>query len=324
MKYKHSAFFLAGLAAVLVTPAIAIEPPADDSPPPAAIAGADATLPDIDLSNAAGAAEQPASPDMDSAFLGVVSGEVSDALADQLSLKTGEGIVVRSLVPDGPAAKAGLAINDIVISVAGESIASPADISEKILTHKVGDHVALGIVHKGQPAEIVVTLGSRPAGMAAAGPQAIDPMHLEGLPKDLADRVRDAIAGNTGATDLQLGGMPDMDEAIRDIRRQMASAMAGALTVPNAVAGSGTHSSATVRMNDTSGSVEVKSENGAKEVTVRDSSDKVAWSGPWNTDEDKAAAPADVRQRIDSLNLDSSFKGGGLRLRLNRPADPDH
>lgn len=76
-------------------------------------------------------------------------------------------------------------------------------------------------------------------------------------------------------------------------------------------------SSATFRMQDADGSVEVKSVDGAKEVTIRDRQNQVVWSGPWDTDQDRAAAPAEVRSRMQGVNLDPKFKGQGLRLQPN-------
>jgi hypothetical protein len=69
-------------------------------------------------------------------------------------------------------------------------------------------------------------------------------------------------------------------------------------------------------MRDQQGSVEVKAMDGGKEVTIRDQQDNVTWSGPWDTAQDRAAAPDDVRQRVQSLNLDSEFSGNGLRLQM--------
>ena len=79
---------------------------------------------------------------------------------------------------------------------------------------------------------------------------------------------------------------------------------------------------ATVRMKDQQGSVEVKSKDGGKEVTIRDQQDNVTWSGPWDTAQDRAAAPDDVRQRVQSLNLDTHFNGNGLRLQMGPGAQP--
>ena len=76
-------------------------------------------------------------------------------------------------------------------------------------------------------------------------------------------------------------------------------------------------------MMDNQGCVEVKSKDGSKEVTIRDQQDQITWSGPWDTAQDKAAAPPDVRQRVDGLNIDNDFKGNGLRLHMRQAPPPD-
>ena len=69
----------------------------------------------------------------------------------------------------------------------------------------------------------------------------------------------------------------------------------------------------TIRMMDDKGSVEIKSTGEATEVTVRDKANEIIWSGPWDTEQDKAAAPDEVRERIEKRNI-----GGGLKLQFNR------
>jgi hypothetical protein len=72
---------------------------------------------------------------------------------------------------------------------------------------------------------------------------------------------------------------------------------------------------------DNDGSVEIKSSHGATDVTVRGTNNEVVWAGPWNTDEEKEAAPKAIRDRIDRVNSNSgsgfSFRFGKLR------SDPD-
>ncbi len=325
MKTKPSSFITAALASVLISPAFALEAPADVSPPPP-VAEKEAALPEIKLVAPPKAA---AKAQAETAFLGVVSSDVPDMLADHLELKHGEGIVIRSVVPDGPAAKAGIGINDVITKVGGNPVGSPLALSNQIAAHKPGETIRIDLIHKGKPSTVEVSLGVKPAEMAAAEPHTLDQLDLEGLPKELAERVRDAIAGNVGGLDLgadpaQL--QPRMDQAMRDLQKRMQGAMArGALAMP----GNGpdakveTHGEATVKMQDNEGSVEVKCKDGAKEVIVRDHQDKVIWNGPWDTAQDKLAAPDNVRQRVESLNLDTNVKGNGLRLRLNQPAAPN-
>jgi len=323
MKTTSSTFITASLAAVLITPAFALEAPADEAPPPAADATA---IKPLRFDPPAAPKNLPEAPA--TAFLGVVSSDVPEMLAQHLDLKDNEGIIVRSLMPDGPAAKAGIVVHDVIVRVGDQLIGSPADISKCIAAQKPGDKVTLEIIHKGKPAKVEIILGSRPAGIAAVEPESMDQLNLDEFPKELADRIRGAIEGNLGGLDLKLGEdrdpqvLPQMGEALREMRKRMQNAMG----VPPAAGVPGNiqmNSGATLRMKDPQGSIEIKSNNGSKEVTIRDNEDKVVWTGPWDTDQDKAAAPADIRKRVDTLNLDPDFKGNGLRLQMRAPGAPD-
>jgi hypothetical protein len=79
-------------------------------------------------------------------------------------------------------------------------------------------------------------------------------------------------------------------------------------------------------MADANGSVELKSNKDGKEAIVRDPDDEITWSGPWDTEQDKAAAPPEVRERIDALNMDKfKMKGGMFEQMLDENPDaPDN
>lgn len=328
MKMKPSTFIIAGLATALISPAFALEAPADDAPPPqpgahalaAAAVDAQGNKP-LHFEPLPGEKKLDETPNK--GFLGIVTSDVPDILAEHLDLKDGEGIVVRSLMPDGPAAKAGVSVNDVITHVGDQVIYSPEDISKCIAAQNPGDKVILGIIHKGKLGKIDITLGTRPVDVASADPTPLDQLNLDEFPKDIADRIRNALKGNGGGLAMPdangaFGG-PQMKDAMRQLKQQMKNALN-----PAEDANPGIHmqTGATFRMKDNEGSVEIKSNNGSKEVTIRDSNDKVTWSGPWDTEQDKAAAPANIRTRVDSLNLDTSFKGNGIKLKLNQAPDP--
>lgn len=320
MKPKSFIILPAGVAAVLIAPLLALEPPADEAPPPPVVAN-DAGLPEIKL---------PApEAKMDSAFLGVVSGEIPEVLAEHLKLQSDGGVLVRSLVPDGPAQKSGIAVNDIIVKVGGEPVGSPQEISERITAHKPGEKVAVEIIHKGEMTTLDVTLGARPAELAVADPNRLEQLDLEGLPRELAERFRNAIEGNIGPFDLgdDAAKVPQqMEEALRQLQQRLDGGADPAN--PNDAPAPGAQlqmrGEANVRMNDAQGSVEVKAKDGAKIVTLRDQQGEVTWKGPWDTAQDKAAAPADVRERVESLNIDDTFKGGGLRFQMRQLAPPNN
>jgi hypothetical protein len=56
-------------------------------------------------------------------------------------------------------------------------------------------------------------------------------------------------------------------------------------------------------MMDDQGSIELKTADGGSEIRVTDNAGKEVWSGPWDTDQDKAAAPPAIRKRVERLNI---------------------
>ena len=324
MKAIHPTLLKLGLAALTASPAFAIEPPDDNAPPPTVQpAEQPAEQP------AKPAAEKPAAEAAAAAFLGVGTSSVPEALAAHLNLKPEEGVLVRSLDPNGPAAKAGLAEHDVITKIDGQAVGSHADLVREVQKHQPGKEIAVEFIHQGKPANKSVTLAARPDGAAAMPvPNQIDDLMLQGMPEDQAKRIREMIERQLRAFEDDGGDDPaepaipagplkqlhDAQKQLRDMQRQMQERMGDALK--QGKGGIHIEGGATFRMVDPEGSVELNSKDGGKEATVRDKDGKKIWSGPWDTEQDKAAAPPEVRARLDRLNIDDTFKGGGLRLRL--------
>jgi hypothetical protein len=300
-------------------PVFAIEAPPDDAPPPVEV-NPPGNTPQVPPA-AAGPVEKAGV-----AYLGVISAAVPEVLAEHLGLEAGQGIVVSALMPDGPAAKAGVAVHDVITSVAGDPVGSPEELTVRINARKPAEKIRVNLIHQGKPAELDVTLGERPEHLA--GPAPLDQLNLEGVPKDLADRVRRMIEGNLGELKLDFEqGMdqaaPQVEDAMRQMREQMGKAMEGFKLpeIPRIPQQGGiqggieVHQGATFRLMDNDGSIELKSVEGGKEITVRDKDQNITWTGPWDTEQDKAAAPEDVRRRVERLDIDSGANGLRLRLR---------
>jgi hypothetical protein len=89
--------------------------------------------------------------------LGATLEPAGDSLRAQLGLPTGQGVVVASLVNDGPAARAGLKQNDILLSLADKPLASADDLPKQLKA--AGESpVPLKVLRAGKP----VTLRVRP------------------------------------------------------------------------------------------------------------------------------------------------------------------
>lgn len=299
-----------GIASLVATAAaLAEENQAEAAPAPAAEAPAEAA--------------PPAPAEAASAYLGVATGPLPDMLAAHLKLAPDEGVVVRNVPADGPAAAAGIVEHDVITRIAGKPVNSPEDLREQTLSHRPGDEIEVEVIHLGEAATRKVTLGSRDA-LAEAAPNDINRLMLEGMPQDQVRRIRELIErqlAQGGEFGLGLGAVPPMDEAIREMRERMAEVFENGgidLPVPGAEGGPGIamRADATVRVRDAEGSIEMKSRDDSKELTVRGPDDEIVWTGPWDTDQDRAAAPDDIRERIEALNIDNNFKGNGIRFNI--------
>ncbi len=97
------------------------------------------------------------------AFLGVVTQQVTPALAKEMHLKTQTGAVVRQVTAGSPAASAGIKKNDVIIALAGTGVASPDELGGQVRTLKPGDKVDVLIERGGDQQTVSVTIGTRPA-----------------------------------------------------------------------------------------------------------------------------------------------------------------
>ncbi len=99
-----------------------------------------------------------------SAYIGVTVGPITPALQQQDHLVPSTGALILSIQTDSPAEKAGLQVDDVIVSLNGSPITSPTDLHTAIHPLKPGDQVALGIYRGGTKMTVNVTLGVLPAG----------------------------------------------------------------------------------------------------------------------------------------------------------------
>lgn len=302
-----------GIGVLASLPAFAIEPPKDDAPPPPSVK-TEATTTPADNTAAPKAdtglraeretpVSRPAPAEEKIAFIGIITAEVPEVLSAHLNLNPGEGVLIRNLAPGGPAEKAGFARHDVITRVGGKSVGTPDQLSKEIASLKPGDDVAIDYIHAGKNEAKTVKLETRPAGTG----QIVDPRQLghldfDSMPDDQAGRLRDMI-------ERRMNGFMREPEAMNDLFKERKG---GNFQFK---------SDATFRLMDNDGSVEMKSSDGSKEITVRDKSNNITWSGPWDTDQDKAAAPKDVRERIEKFKFDEGMRGEGFRFRLGPDRD---
>ncbi len=78
------------------------------------------------------------------------------------SLGSGRGVLVASLDPDGPSARAGMLVGDIVTAWDGKPIDRVREIMRLLGPESVGRTVDLSLIRGGTPAALKVVIGERP------------------------------------------------------------------------------------------------------------------------------------------------------------------
>jgi S1-C subfamily serine protease len=106
----------------------------------------------------------PASPVTNSAYIGVTVGPVTPTLQQQDHLTPSSGALVLSVQPGSPAEQAALQVNDVIVSLNGTTIQSPANLTAAIHPLKAGDRVTVGFYRGSDRRTVGVTLGARPSG----------------------------------------------------------------------------------------------------------------------------------------------------------------
>ncbi len=103
--------------------------------------------------------------------IGVQIQEVTKELADAFGLPKPAGALVNSVEKGGPADKAGVESEDIILKVDGRDVRSSNELPRIITMVKPGTKVTLGVWRKGTAKDIVVTVAEIPDDGAAAQPK---------------------------------------------------------------------------------------------------------------------------------------------------------
>lgn len=108
-------------------------------------------------------------------WLGVVIQEVNKDLAESFGLDKPAGALVAQVLEDGPAAKGGLQVGDVILSLDGKPIIMSADLPHLVGALKPGSTAELDVVRDGARKKLKLSIGALPeegdalAGNAAPG-----------------------------------------------------------------------------------------------------------------------------------------------------------
>jgi S1-C subfamily serine protease len=102
-------------------------------------------------------------------FFGARLATVDDQVADQAGLNVDWGVLVAELLPDSPAAKAGIEERDVIQKVEGQTVKALPDFQKVMRTTKPGQEISVTVQRGDATKEFKVTLGTRPANIPAPG-----------------------------------------------------------------------------------------------------------------------------------------------------------
>ncbi len=241
-------------------------------------------------------------------FLGVETSEVPSVVSEQLGFAKGFGLVVDYVVPDGPAAAAGVQRNDIIKMLNDQILIDPNQLSKLVRSFSEGTTVTLTVLRKGQEQKITVKLTKKEVSQRDAW----FPENRHGWKGnfndlgDLGDQMR-GLKEQLG--DAQHGMIHDAvmkahEEArrARDEARRAAdevriwSRNGGGLKATKIDIGK-----AQIVFSDDKGEMKLETVDGKKLLTAKDPQGKLLFSGPVETKEDLDKLPPEVRQRYENL-----------------------
>lgn len=115
------------------------------------------------------------------------------------------GVVIRAVIPDGPAARANLQASDVILAVEGKPVATPQELRNEIRTRKLGTPVRLTVQRGGKkqqfeilPAEWAGVSESKPTAPPNTNSVALAPaklgMEIKALTAELAGKFHVAAA----------------------------------------------------------------------------------------------------------------------------------
>lgn len=99
------------------------------------------------------------------AYLGVGTQtvELPGSVRERLGLAQGTAAIVVNVRSDSPAETAGLIVGDVIVAIGGHTIAGADDLLGVLRPDRVGATVVMSILRGGEPRDLAVSVGERPA-----------------------------------------------------------------------------------------------------------------------------------------------------------------
>ncbi len=133
-------------------------------------------------------------------MLGVYIEPIDARRASRLGLPEARGVLIKRLRRGGSAESAGLEAGDVLTSIAGKQIDSPAEVQERISRFRPGDRIDISLIRNGKPLRIRLTLLNKNNGtQALVSDRGDDLLHRLGFELRNLTPSEETRLGTTGA-----------------------------------------------------------------------------------------------------------------------------
>lgn len=228
--------------------------------------------------------------------LGIAAGPLPPAVRAQVDLPDGVGLLVESVAEDGPAGDAGVLRFDLLVKFDDQLVCSPQQLDTLVRMAGVGAKASLTIRRGGRERVLEATIEERsddprpvhvvpggpwqpvpPAGAIPGGPPAVD-----GLAEEIRRRVEEAVrAAQPGFAVPPDGFMPPPPAPVPPPMPRRSQGMA--------------------MVSDGDGTIELREQDGARTVRIRDREGVELHAGPLDTDADREAVPEKFRDKVRAI-----------------------
>jgi serine protease Do len=99
-------------------------------------------------------------------WLGADGASIEDLPSEQRPASPAKGVLIRRLVENGPAVRAGLAVDDLVVGFDDVTVTSLSDLGTLVRSTPAGTSVSLSVIRLGKPETLRAVLAKRPPASA--------------------------------------------------------------------------------------------------------------------------------------------------------------
>ncbi|MEC9406238.1 MAG: DegQ family serine endoprotease [Pseudomonadota bacterium] len=155
-------------------------------------------------------------------WLGVVVQEVDRALARSFGMRRPEGALVSRVVPNSPAAEAGLQVGDVILQFGKREVGTSRSLPHMVGRAEPGERIPLRVLRDGERLKITVRIGALETDERASLAPAQPDQRARPAAFELGVSISDLTRSQRAQLGVEQGGV-----LVTDVRPGSASAVAG-------------------------------------------------------------------------------------------------